>query len=42
MELLNTPDQVLDGYLSAKEMADQVNKSERTIARWRDRGIGPP
>ena len=42
MELLNTPDQVLDGYLSTKEMADQINKSERTLARWRDLGIGPP
>lgn len=35
------PNQILDGYLSAKETAGQINKSERTLARWRDLGTGP-
>ena len=42
MEQPTSLDQVLTGYLSAKEMAEQINKSERTLARWRDLGIGPP
>ena len=33
---------LLDGYLTEDELADHLNKSRRTIQRWRALGIGPP
>ena len=33
---------LLDDYLTPAELADELHKSERTIARWDGLRIGPP
>ena len=33
---------VLDGYLDPEELAAQIHRSVRTLARWREQGDGPP
>ena len=33
---------LLDGWLPEKETARQLNKSTRTLKRWRDKRVGPP
>jgi hypothetical protein len=33
---------VLEGYLTASELATQIHRSVRTLARWRAIGEGPP
>ena len=33
---------VLDGFLKKAELAQQLNKSERTLDRWAAQRIGPP
>ena len=33
---------VLDGYLSRKELAEQLKKSVFTILRWERLQVGPP
>lgn len=38
----NVKDSVLDGYLTATELATELNVSPRTIARWRGLREGPP
>jgi hypothetical protein len=35
-------DALLDSYFSEKELAAQINKSVRTLQRWRDKKTGPP
>src|SRR5262245_23757272 len=40
MDKPNHPE-VLDGWLEAPELAVQIDRHERTLARWRKRGIGP-
>ena len=30
------------GFLSEKEMAAELGHTVRTLARWRDLGVGPP
>jgi predicted site-specific integrase-resolvase len=31
--------QVLDGFIEASELANQLRVSSRTIARWKERGL---
>jgi hypothetical protein len=33
---------ILSGYLTTEQLAEALNKSPRTIARWRALGEGPP
>ena len=33
---------LLDDYMTPSELADELDKSERTIARWDRLRIGPP
>jgi len=33
---------VLEGYLTESELATQIHRSVRTLARWRAIGEGPP
>jgi hypothetical protein len=33
---------VLAGYLTEKQLAAELGLTERTLARWRERRIGPP
>ena len=39
---MDTRSGVLAGYLTEKQMADELGCTERTLARWRKLGIGPP
>jgi hypothetical protein len=34
--------QLLTGYLTEKQLADNLGQCVRTVARWRRQGIGPP
>jgi hypothetical protein len=34
--------QLLDDWLTAKQTARQLKKSERTLGLWHRKGIGPP
>ena len=34
--------QILDGYLTDEQLAEQYRKSPRTIKRWRREGLAPP
>jgi hypothetical protein len=36
------PSQVLVGYVSEKQMAEQIGRCERTLVRWRKQGVAPP
>jgi hypothetical protein len=36
------PDRLLDEYLTEGELAEQLNRTLRTIRRWRSLGEGPP
>jgi len=33
---------ILAGYLPESEMAEQLGKTQRTLARWRSLNVGPP
>jgi hypothetical protein len=33
---------LLDDYLSRAELAQEIGRTERTLARWAAQGIGPP
>ena len=33
---------VLDDYLTENELAVELDRSPRTLARWRNIGVGPP
>ena len=33
---------VIDGYLTVEQLAQQLNISTRTLARWHARRVGPP
>ena len=33
---------LLTGYLSEKELAEQINRAPRTLQEWRAKRIGPP
>lgn len=35
-------DTILAGYLTEKELADQLRRNPRTLQRWRKQQIGPP
>jgi hypothetical protein len=34
--------QLMEGWLSEKELATAIDRNPRTIYRWRKLGIGPP
>jgi hypothetical protein len=33
---------LLDDYLSRAKLAQEIGRTERTLARWAAQGIGPP
>ena len=33
---------VLDGYMTEEELAEEIGRGVRTLARWRSLGEGPP
>jgi hypothetical protein len=33
---------LLDDYYSCVELAEELNRTPRTLGRWRSQGIGPP
>lgn len=39
---MNQQAQVLDGYMTPEELAEQLGKSLITLARWRSQRRGPP
>jgi excisionase family DNA binding protein len=38
---LSSSRSVLDGYLTEKQLAEQIGVHERTLWRWRESGTGP-
>jgi hypothetical protein len=41
-EQIPTEDHVLAGYLTLAQLAKQIRRSERTLARWHLMRVGPP
>ena len=41
-ELLPSARPILEGYLTEDQLAAEIGRSPRTIARWRALGEGPP
>jgi hypothetical protein len=39
---MSSTENLLADYWTEAELAEQVRRSERTVARWRDQKIGPP
>ena len=33
---------IMDGLLTEQELAAEIGKAARTLARWRNLGVGPP
>jgi hypothetical protein len=40
--LMSSTENVLADYLSRAELATQLGKTERTLARWAELRVGPP
>ena len=38
----NTPALILEDYVDRAELARQLGRTERTVARWEQERIGPP